>query len=98
MFDTASVPRRSYDFEDYIDILRRNLRWILAPAFAGLVIATVVAYSKEDKYISSASIRVVPQQVSPEDRRVFDHAGHGRPDQRHGPEYSEPRHFDQYHQ
>jgi polysaccharide chain length determinant protein (PEP-CTERM system associated) len=66
MFDTASVPRRSYDFEDYIDILRRNLRWILAPAFAGLVIATVIAYSKEDKYISSASIRVVPQQVSPE--------------------------------
>ncbi len=66
MFDTASVPRRSYDIEDYIDILRRNLRWILAPAFAGLVIATVIAYSKEDKYISSASIRVVPQQVSAE--------------------------------
>jgi polysaccharide chain length determinant protein (PEP-CTERM system associated) len=64
MFDTASVPRRSYDIEDYIDILRRNLRWILAPAFAGLVIATVIAYSKEDKFISSASIRVVPQQVS----------------------------------
>jgi succinoglycan biosynthesis transport protein ExoP len=64
MLDTASVPRRSYDIEDYIDILRRNLRWILAPAFAGLVIATVIAYSKEDKYISSASIRVVPQQIS----------------------------------
>ena len=44
MFDSASVPRRSYDFEDYIDILRRNLRWILAPAFAGLVIATVIAW------------------------------------------------------
>ena len=64
MFDTASVSRRSYDIEDYIDILRRNLRWILAPAFAGLVIATVIAYSKEDRFISSASIRVVPQQVS----------------------------------
>src|SRR3954447_2836397 len=66
MFDTASVPRRSYDIEDYIDILRRNMRWILAPAFAGLVIATVIAYSKEDRFISSASIRVVPQQVSSE--------------------------------
>jgi succinoglycan biosynthesis transport protein ExoP len=66
MFDTASVPRRSYDIEDYIDILRRNMRWILAPAFAGLVIATVIAYSKEDRYISSSSIRVVPQQVSSE--------------------------------
>ncbi|MFL6414823.1 MAG: Wzz/FepE/Etk N-terminal domain-containing protein, partial [Bryobacteraceae bacterium] len=65
MLDSASVPRRSYDIEDYIDILRRNMRWILAPAFAGLVIATVIAYSKEDKYISSASIRVVPQQIDP---------------------------------
>lgn len=71
MFETASVPRRSYDIEDYIDILRRNLRWILAPAFAGLVIATVIAYSKEDLYISSASIRVVPQQVSPEVVKSF---------------------------
>lgn len=66
MFDTASVPRRAYDVEDYIDILRRNLRWLIGPAFAGLVIATVIAYSKEDLFISSASIRVVPQQVSPD--------------------------------
>jgi len=66
MLESISVPRRSYDFEDYIDILRRNLRWLIAPAFAGLVIATVVAYSKQDTYISSGSIRVVPQQITPE--------------------------------
>ena len=66
MVDIISVPRRSYDFEDYVDILRRNLRWLIGPAFAGVVIATVIAYSKQDTYISSASIRVVPQQVSTE--------------------------------
>ena len=64
MLDSISVPRRSYDFEDYIDILRRNIGWLIAPAFAGLVIATVVAYLQEDTYISSATIRVVPQQIS----------------------------------
>ena len=66
MVDSASIPRRSYDFEDYIDILRRNVAWLIAPAFAGLVIATVVAFffNREDTYISWASIRVTPQQIS----------------------------------
>ena len=66
MLDSISVPRRAYDFEDYIDILRRNFRWIIAPAFAGLVVSVVVAYSLPDVYISSASIRVTPQQISPD--------------------------------
>ena len=64
MLDSISVPRRSYDFEDYIDILRRNIGWLIAPAFAGLVIATVVAYVQQDTFVSSALIRVVPQQIS----------------------------------
>ncbi|MBV9081730.1 MAG: hypothetical protein JOZ62_03575, partial [Acidobacteriaceae bacterium] len=64
MLERVSVPRRSLDFEDYIDILRRNFLWLLAPAFAGLVIATVIAFSKEDMYVSTAMIRIVPQQIS----------------------------------
>ncbi len=64
MLDSISVPRRSYDFEDYIDILRRNFRWVIAPAFLGLVISIVVAYSMPDVYISTATIRVTPQQIS----------------------------------
>lgn len=64
MLDSISVPRRSYDFEDYIDILRRNIGWLIAPAFAGLVIATVVAFSMQDTFVSSSLIRVVPQQIS----------------------------------
>src|SRR5438067_440233 len=66
MVDSASIPRRSYDIEDYIDILRRNVAWLIAPAFAGLVIATVIAFfvNRQDTYISWASIRVTPQQIS----------------------------------
>ncbi len=63
MLDRLSVPRRALDFEDYLDILRRNIRWVIAPAFFGLVIATLVAYWMDDVYVSSALIRIVPQQV-----------------------------------
>ena len=64
MLDRLSVPRRSFDFEDYIDILRRNFRWIIGPAFAGIVISTVIAFLMEDTYESNALIRIVPQQIS----------------------------------
>jgi polysaccharide chain length determinant protein (PEP-CTERM system associated) len=63
MLERLSVPRRAFDFEDYVDILRRNVRWLVAPAFAGLVVSTVLAYTIEDTYVSQARIRIVPQQV-----------------------------------
>ncbi|MBV9269227.1 MAG: hypothetical protein JO061_23865, partial [Acidobacteriaceae bacterium] len=63
MLERISVPRRPMDFEDYMDILRRNFRWVLAPAFAGLVISTVVAYLLPDTYVSTALMRIVPQQI-----------------------------------
>jgi polysaccharide biosynthesis transport protein len=66
MLDSLTVPRRAYDFEDYIDIFRRNFRWIIAPTFLGLVISTVTAYMMQDTYYSAALIRVTPQQISPE--------------------------------
>jgi uncharacterized protein involved in exopolysaccharide biosynthesis len=66
MLDRLSVPRRSLDFEDYIDIIRRNFRWLIGPAFVGLVISTVVAYMLQDTYVSKAIIRIVPQQISPD--------------------------------
>ncbi len=64
MLDSISVPRRPFDFEDYIDILRRNMRWLIAPTFAGLVIATVVAFTMPDTFVSTALIRVTPQSIS----------------------------------
>jgi len=66
MLDRLSIPRRALDFEDYVDILRRNVRWIVGPAFIGIVVATVVAYLMEDTYVSQAAIRIVPQQISGE--------------------------------
>jgi polysaccharide chain length determinant protein (PEP-CTERM system associated) len=66
MLDRLSVPRRAFDFEDYIDILRRNFRWVIGPAFAGIVISTVIAFLMEDTYQSQALIRIVPQQISGE--------------------------------
>jgi polysaccharide biosynthesis transport protein len=66
MLDRLSIPRRALDFEDYIDIVRRNFRWIIGPAFAGLIISTVVAYLMVDTFVSTAVIRIVPQQISEE--------------------------------
>ena len=59
----SGPPRRSLDLEDYFDMVRRHATWILGPAFAGLVIAFVVAFLWPDTYASSATIRIVPPQV-----------------------------------
>jgi polysaccharide chain length determinant protein (PEP-CTERM system associated) len=64
MLEQLSVPRRAFDFEDYIDMLRRNRRWLIAPAFFGLVLSTVIAYWMDDTYVSHALIRLVPQQIN----------------------------------
>ncbi len=66
MLDPLSTPRRPYDFGDYVDILRRNVGWLIAPAFAGIVISTVVAFMMTDTYYSEARIRVVPEQLAPD--------------------------------
>lgn len=44
-------------------MVRRHFTWILGPAFAGLVIAFVVAFLWPDTYVSVATIRIVPPQV-----------------------------------
>src|SRR5580704_2854346 len=58
-----SVSRRPPDVEDYIDILRRYRSWIVGPTFAGLVIAVVVAFVWPDTFVSTAVMRISPQQV-----------------------------------
>jgi polysaccharide chain length determinant protein (PEP-CTERM system associated) len=60
----VSVSRRPPDIEDYIDILRRYRSWIVGPTFAGLVAAVVVAFLWPDTFISTAVMRITPQQVS----------------------------------
>jgi polysaccharide chain length determinant protein (PEP-CTERM system associated) len=61
--DSYSVQRRQMDVEDYIDILRRHRSWIAGPAFAGLVIAVMVAFFWPDTFVSDATIRIVPPTV-----------------------------------
>ena len=60
----VSVSRRPPDIEDYIDILRRYRSWIVGPTFAGLVIAVVAAFLWPDTFISTAVMRITPQQIS----------------------------------
>jgi polysaccharide chain length determinant protein (PEP-CTERM system associated) len=60
----VSVSRRPPDIEDYIDILRRYRSWIVGPTFAGLVIAVVVAFLWPDTFVSTAVMRITPQQIS----------------------------------
>ena len=60
----VSVSRRPPDIEDYIDILRRYRSWIIGPTFAGLVVAVVVAFLWPDTFISTAVMRITPQQIS----------------------------------
>src|SRR5687768_2149125 len=59
----ASPARRQPDIEDYIDMVRRYRSWIIGPMFAGLVIATVVAFLWPDTYVSQASMRIKAQVV-----------------------------------
>jgi uncharacterized protein involved in exopolysaccharide biosynthesis len=40
----STIQRRQMDISDYLDMARRQKAWILGPAFAGLVIAVVVAF------------------------------------------------------
>ncbi len=59
----VSVSRRPPDIEDYIDMVRRYRSWIVGPMFAGLVVSVVVAFLWPDTYVSTAVMRITPQQV-----------------------------------
>src|SRR5262249_48969319 len=59
----VTVSRRPPDVEDYIDIIRRYRSWIVGPLFTGLVVSVVVAFLWKDTFVSSAVMRITPQQV-----------------------------------
>jgi polysaccharide chain length determinant protein (PEP-CTERM system associated) len=61
---TVTITRRPPDIEDYIDMLRRYRSWLIGPMFAGLVVAVVAAFMWPDTYVSTAMMRITPQQVS----------------------------------
>jgi uncharacterized protein involved in exopolysaccharide biosynthesis len=60
----VGVSRRPPDIEDYIDMARRYRSWIVGPMFAGLVVAVVGGFLAPDVFVSYATMRITPQQVS----------------------------------
>jgi polysaccharide chain length determinant protein (PEP-CTERM system associated) len=58
-----SVPRRTLDVEDYIDLARRHKGWIFGPFLFTLVASVVGVYMWPDSYVSEAVVKIVPQQV-----------------------------------
>src|SRR5580658_2385336 len=60
----VAISRRTLDLEDYIDVARRHVTWIIGPMLAGIVIAIVVAFVLPNVYISQAEMQITPAQIS----------------------------------
>ena len=60
----VAISRRPLDLEDYVDVARRHVSWIVGPTFAGLVIAIVTAFLLPNTYISTAEMQITPAQIS----------------------------------
>jgi succinoglycan biosynthesis transport protein ExoP len=59
----VSISRRALDIEDYIDIARRHISWIIGPLYAGIAISTMVAFFLPNVYVSRAMLRITPSQI-----------------------------------
>ena len=60
----APIQRRALDLEDYIDVARRHIAWIMGPVLAGIVLASVVAFVLPNVYVSEAEMQITPAQIS----------------------------------
>src|SRR5665213_1688050 len=59
-----SISRRTLDVEDYIDIVRRHVGWIVGPAFLGMVASMSVAFMLPNEYTSRAVMEITPAEIS----------------------------------
>jgi succinoglycan biosynthesis transport protein ExoP len=59
-----AISRRPLDLEDYIDVVRRHVAWIIGPLFLGLVVSISVAFMLPNSYRSEAVMQITPGQVS----------------------------------
>jgi polysaccharide biosynthesis transport protein len=59
----VSISRRALDIEDYIDIARRHMSWIIGPLYAGIAISTMVAFFLPNVYVSRAALRITPSVI-----------------------------------
>jgi uncharacterized protein involved in exopolysaccharide biosynthesis len=58
------ISRRTLDLEDYVDVARRHVSWIVGPMLAGIVVAIVVAFALPNVYISQAEMQITPAKIS----------------------------------
>ena len=61
----VAISRRTLDLEDYIDVARRHVGWIMGPTFFGVVCSIVVAFVLPNTYVSQAEMQITPSQISP---------------------------------
>jgi uncharacterized protein involved in exopolysaccharide biosynthesis len=61
--EVSPMTVRQLDIDDYADVLRRNMGWILGATLGALVVSVVIAFLWPDTYVSAATIRVAPPQV-----------------------------------
>jgi succinoglycan biosynthesis transport protein ExoP len=59
-----AISRRPLDLEDYIDVARRHIAWIVGPLYLGLVVSIAVAFMLPNVYRSTAVIQITPAQIS----------------------------------
>jgi succinoglycan biosynthesis transport protein ExoP len=59
-----AISRRPLDLEDYVDVARRHVAWIVGPVFLGLVISICIAFSLPNSYRSEAVMQITPAQIS----------------------------------
>ena len=59
-----AISRRALDLEDYIDVGRRHVGWIVGPLYAGLVLSIAIAFLLPNVYKSEAVIQITPAQIS----------------------------------
>jgi uncharacterized protein involved in exopolysaccharide biosynthesis len=62
----VAVSRRALDLEDYIDVARRHIAWIVGPLFLGIVVSICVAFFQQNSYESIAVMQITPAQISDE--------------------------------
>jgi len=60
----TAISRRPLDLEDYVDVARRHISWIVGPLLFGLVVSIVVAFLLPNVYRSEALIQITPAQIS----------------------------------
>ena len=59
-----AISRRPLDLEDYVDVARRHLTWIVGPLFFGFVASICVAFMLPNNYKSEATMQITPAQIS----------------------------------